>query len=198
MIAATVQSESTAELVRRIRCGDRAAAGLFVRRYEDLIRARYRRRLSPALRRLADSSDLVSTVARRLDAMLARGGVEIADERQLWGLVHGLANRAVADKARLLARLRAAEEWEADWSRGFLARAEAHTLAGADGFEVSVNQALDALGSDVDRQVLAMWLNGSSHEQIAAHLGVRGQAVRQRWRRIREQLRKVFGEGAGR
>lgn len=187
-------SEPSAEaLVTRIAVGDRFAAAEFVRRYSPVIRQRYRVRLSPALRRLADSTDLASTVARRLDALVANGGLEVANQRQLWALIHRLADTAVADKARALARLRRVEGEDAEWSRAFLSRVdEGPDLT--ERFDGLLDRLLDGLPEERDRQVLGLWLAGWSHAQIGVELGMNANAVRQLWSRLRERVKSLLAE----
>lgn len=182
--------DNTRRLIDLIRKGDREAAALFVTKHADLIRARYRRRLSPALRRLADSQDLVSTVARRLDAAFVRGNVTVNNERQLWALVNTIASRAIADKARVLKRLQKIEGPDSEWARKILDRER--QSGDADSFDVSIGVALDSVQGSVNRQIFAMWLSGMTLTQIAEELAMTPAAVRQRWMRIRSNLRDTF------
>lgn len=179
------------DLLRRITSGDRDAAARFVTRYAPVIRQRFRARLSPSLRRLMDSADLVSTVGRRLDQLVASGSVDVENQQQLWALVNHIARIAIADKARVLARLRRVEDPDSGWAREFLARADSG--GGSDRFDETLNLAMEAVGSDTDRRVLALWLSGCSHVQIGAQLDMTPNAVRQRWHRVRATLAKAFG-----
>ncbi len=180
------------ELLRRIGAGDREAAAIFVRRYAPVIRQRFRARLSPSLRRLMDSADLVSTVGRRLDQLVASGGVDVENEHQLWALVNHLARAAIADKARVLGRLRRVENPDSQWARAFLDRAADAGADGQDRFDETLDLAMEALESDVDRRVLALWLGGWSHVQISAQLDMTPNATRQRWHRVRARLAEAL------
>ncbi len=60
-------------LLDRVRGGDREASAEFISRYGPRIRRRVRGKLSPAMRRLFDSQEILATVARRLDQMVASG-----------------------------------------------------------------------------------------------------------------------------
>ncbi len=187
---------STAELIARISCGDRDSAALFVTRYGPSIRQRFRMRLSSSLRRLMDSADLLSTVGRRLDVLVRAGGVEVENERQLWALLNQLARAAIVDKARLLRRMQRAEADERHWT-SIMERRLGATSTEKE-FDGVVNSAFDALQTDVDRQILALWLGDSSHIQIAEVVNMDVAAVRQRWRRIRVQLAEALnGHDAG-
>jgi len=177
-------------LIARISCGDRDAAALFVNRYGPSIRQRFRVRLSASLRRLMDSSDLLSTIGRRLDVLVRAGGVKVENERQLWALLNQFARAAIVDKARLLRRMQRAEADERHWTSIMERRLGATNTE--EEFDGVVNAAFDALPSDVDRRILALWLSDSSYAQIAQAMNMDTAAVRQRWRRIRVRLAKSF------
>ena len=184
------------DLLRRIATGDREAAASFVHHYAPVIRQRFRARLSPSLRRLMDSTDLISTVGRRLDQLVASGGVDVENEHQLWALVNHLARASIADKARILARLRRVESLDSQWARGFLSRVSPAPGDLSDGFEETLDLAMKAAGSDADRRILALWLGGWSHVQIASQLEMTPNAVRQRWHRVRATLADAFAAEA--
>lgn len=180
------------QLVALVAGNDREAAAAFIRRSAPVIRQRFRAHLSPALRRLLDSSDVVSTVSRRLDDLVQRGGLHLVNERQLWGLVNQLARAAIVDKARALNRLRELEDPEGQWARAFLQRVESAEREGRDSFDETLSNVMDAAGDDRDRQVLAMWLQGAHFAQMGLVLGIDAAAVRQLWHRIRGRLRATL------
>ncbi|MFM9994440.1 MAG: hypothetical protein ACKVU4_01420, partial [Phycisphaerales bacterium] len=60
-------------LLQRMRRGDRAAAGEFVNRYGSRLLRRIRSKLSQPMRRVFDSVDILSTLARRLDRFVSSG-----------------------------------------------------------------------------------------------------------------------------
>lgn len=188
--ARSSQLASTESLCRRIAEGDRIAAAEFVRRYGPSIRQRYRVRLSSSLRRLMDSADLLSTLGRRLDALVAEGNVRATDEKQLWGLLHQMARSAIIDKSRLLRKIQSAEADDRFWAAGLERRLAAEPIR----FDAVIDHAFDALPSEVDRQILALWLGDSDFDQIALVTGMRRDAVRQRWQRIRKRLSSVLAE----
>lgn len=181
------ESLSTQELLSCIAQHDREAAAEFLARAAPLIRQRFRARLSPSLRRLLDSSDVFSSVSRRLDDLVRRGGLSALSEPQLWGLVNQLARAAIVDKARVLKRLRTAEDPDGEWARLFLARVDAGDRI--DRFDETLGQVMDAAGDERDRQVLAMWMQGVPFAQIGVAISLEAGAVRQLWHRIRTRLR---------
>lgn len=186
------ESLSQDELVALIAGNDRDAAAAFIARCAPIIRQRFRSHLSPALRRLLDSSDVISTVSRRLDQLVQRGGLQFVNERQLWGLINQLAKAAIVDKARALKRLREMEDPEGEWSRAFLVRVEHGERESRDSFDETLGSVMDAAGDDRDRQVLAMWLQGAHFAQMGSVLGLDAGAVRQLWHRIRARLKQAL------
>lgn len=178
-------------LVSRIRAGDRGAAAKFLLEHEGLIRRRYRQRLGRAMRRLVDSQDLFSTIARRLDAMIRTGSVLALNERQMWALVFRIGDNALVDKTRVMQRLDKVEGPDSDLAyewRCRLARAERSAPGGA---ETEIDSMLARLDDRVDRQILSQWLVGTDHATIAQELEMTPDAVRKRWERIRTRLRSV-------
>lgn len=179
-------------LLHAVSRGDREAGAALIQQYGPLVRQRFRRRLGPGLRRLMDSTDLVSTVGRRLDAAISEGRVSFDSEPQLLGFLHALAVGAVADKSRVLSRLRRAEGADGPWAQAMADRIEQGTKV-ADPFDTTVDEALQALESETDRKVLSFWLHGMSLTEIAFEMEAQPNAVRQRWFRIRERLAFEFG-----
>jgi len=182
-------------LLERMRRGDRDAMGDFLARFGDRIRARVRLRLSPAVRRLADSQDLLATVGRRLDRFVVDGKLRASGPDELWSLVMTTAHNALYEKRRLLGRLQRVEGPDAVWAR------PAAAIVGSrdrdDEFEGLVERALDAAGSDLDRAIVSRWLAGDSLTEIGHTLGLSPEAARQRWRSIRLRLRdalRAWGE----
>jgi len=141
-----------------------------------------------------DSGDLFSTVSRRLDDLVRRGRVRVENERQIWALVHQLARAAIVDQARLLKRMQRASADERFWSDRLASRLESGPPELA---ESVIERAFDALPSEVDRRILAMWLGEAGHAQIARETGLSHQAVRQRWSRIRRRLSTALTDDGG-
>lgn len=182
------------ELLARMRRGDRAAAAEFMTRFESRIRARIRVRLGEHMRRVFDSQDIFSTVARRLDAFVESGQLRAEDERQLWAFLTRATANAVAEKSNLLSRLRRVEGPDSEMARTLEQR-----LAGGDEreeWESRVAELFDALPPGQDQQILWLWLNGSDLSAIARSLDLSAAAVRKRWERIRARLREYL-EGRG-
>lgn len=182
--------EGVEALVDRIRAGDRDALALFLERYGERIRARLRLRLSPSVRRLADSQDMLSTVARRLDRFVKDGRIRASGADELWSLVMTTAHNAILEKHRLVRRLQRVEGPDASWARPLIS--SLRDEPGAAPLDPLIGQALDALSSDTDRAILSRWLAGHTLASSGASLGLTPEATRQRWRSMRLTLRDTL------
>lgn len=175
-----------AALVNRIREGDREAAALFVAKYGDLIRRRVRSRLGSSVRRVFDSTDILSTIMRRLDSYVFERRAAVHSSDDLWFLVHQMSKHAVIDKARIVQRIHRVESDVADTSHRAAEEPER-----ADPGEVErVMATLD----ESDQHLVRLVLLGSTSEQVAAALEIQAPAVRKRWERIRTRLRPLAAE----
>ncbi len=180
--------ETIESLLARIGSGDRGAAATFMERYAPLIRRRIRGRLSAGMRRLFDSQEIMATLVRRLDAMVADGRLDVRGERQLVSLVLTMAEHAVIDKARMFARLRAVESDDAAVANAILRRLN-HSDP-SEAADVAVADLFDVLEDPTDRQILSLWLTGTQHNITAEIVGLSAPAVRKRWQSIRAKLRE--------
>ncbi|MBL8874402.1 MAG: hypothetical protein JNM86_01250 [Phycisphaerae bacterium] len=175
--------------IDRIRTGDRDAAAAFLTQNEALIRRRYRQKMGRAMRRLCDSQELVSTIARRFDKMVSDGAVRAASENQLWALIFAIGDHALADKARILQHLEKVEGPDSDIAREWSLRFARAERSNPDGMEGELDAMLRLLDGPIDRQILTMWLMGIELQVIAAELAMEPAAARKRWERIRSKLR---------
>jgi RNA polymerase sigma factor (sigma-70 family) len=180
------------ELLGRIRGGDREAVAEFIRGHEPLIRRRFRHKMGAALRRVVDSEDLVSTLSRRLDAYMAMGRLSATTPDQLWALVLRIAERSIFDKLRELQR-----------SPGPGGGVVAETVASPERLGELVDEpggewtAEDIMGLIPvgDREIARGWLKGLDYRSIGEQVGMSADRVRQRWHRIKLDLRSQM-EGA--
>jgi len=181
---------ATASLVQRISLGDRDALAEFITTNRSLIQHRFRRKLGKSLRRLVESSDIVGSISRRLDQLMVKGAITARSEGELWALIVRVGNRAVADQARLLARLRRAETEDRAWAQAAIEIACPNGNADVASVQGMLDVAFDSLTSAIDRTILAQWLSGTTHAVIAQGLGMETANVRKRWERIRERLQE--------
>ncbi len=186
-----------AVLIRRMREGDRDAVGEFIARYGDRIRRRVRGRLSPGMRRVFDSHEILSTVARRLDELVSARQLRASEEGELWALVLRIARNAVVDKARLLERLRRAEGVDRQLAEELRAELERADAARAGGGDDRLRALVGSIEDDTDRRILEMWLREVPHVAIARALGLPAGTVRRRWAGIRATLARRLADDPG-
>jgi hypothetical protein len=179
-------------LLPRMRGGDREAAAVFMTRYASRIRRRVRGKLSPAMRRIYDSQDILSTVSRRLDVYVRKGKLEALSEDQLWSLILRMANNAVVDKARLFRRLQQVEGSDGPLARQLEARLKQADQHRDHGAEIEVERAVRLFDDPIDRDILTSWLVGTPHSATADAIGMSAAAVRKRWQGIRARLQERF------
>jgi len=179
-----------AELLTRMKHGDRAALNEFLNRYESIIRARYRRKLGRVLRRVFDSEDLLATVRRRLDRYVAAGTLRADHEPQLWALIGTIADHAVSAQVRLLKR-----SAPPDATRRELVDLIYRSCRHDERLErkETVQSVLSELGR-TEREIVVGSLRGVPQAEIGAELGLTEAAVRQRLYRVREGIRRTMVE----
>lgn len=187
------ETSRSAVLLARIRDGDREALAEAIEQNRVLIQRYIRMRLRGSLRKLFDTGDVLGTVSRRLDKALLHGKLVLRSTDHLQALLQQMIRNAMVDKHRLMHRLGSVEGPDSTWARGFIdrARRESNSDAGVDGLLDAATKALD---DDRDQKILAMWMHGLSHGEIASRLGFTPAGVRQRWYRIRFRLKEHFSE----
>jgi DNA-directed RNA polymerase specialized sigma24 family protein len=193
----TTDPDGAAQLLGRMRSGDREAAAEFVQRFAMRIRRRARGKLGPAMRRLFDSQEILSTLGRRLDAFIRSGRLRATTELELWTLVCRIADNAVVEKARVFRSLQAKEGRGSPLAHRMLQQFRDAERATPDGPEMEMDRALRSVRSEIDREILGMWLNGTRLNEVAESMGMAPTAIRKRWQGIREQLEASYLERAG-
>lgn len=181
-------SADASTLLARMQRGDREAVGEFIDRYGERIRRRVRGKLGASMRRVFDSQEILSTVARRLDEIVCDRRLEAGEEAQLWSLVYRIAGNAVIDKSRVFTRLRRVEGGDESFARELLGRLESAEREGGEGTEIHLERMLRVLTDPIDRQILEMWLRDVPHVAIARSLGIPSGTVRRRWGQIKSRL----------
>lgn len=190
-------SPEAAELVRRFRAGDAEAVGVFLERYGPVVRAHYRRRIGSSMRRLVDSQDLLSTIARRLCQRVMVGGVRAEDSSQLWALIYRIGNDALVDRIRILNRLQSLEREGSPFVRGLRERLSDAGQRSESEFAEELSRLLELMDSSLDRELLLRWLHGELLADAGEALGLKAPATRKRWQRLRETIARDW-ESAGR
>jgi DNA-directed RNA polymerase specialized sigma24 family protein len=182
-------------LLMRMRSGDREAAAEFLARFGPRVRRRIHGKLGPAMRRLFDSQEILSTLGRRLDICVGSGSLRAASMEELWSLVFRIADNSLIEKARVFRSLEAKEGEDSPLAYRVLQRLKDAEDQGQDGPLIEIDAALRSLEDGIDREILSLWLQGNQLAQIAALLGMSAPAVRKRWEKIRGRLRTLCEAG---
>jgi len=191
----STHAPDAAMLLARMQSGDRKAASDFFTAFGPQIRRRVSGKLGPHVRRIFDSQEILSTVSRRLDRMIFSGDLRAVEVPQFWALVFSMVDIAVLDKVRVFSRLRAAESGERALTTSHAAHPTHQLRAPTYQPVLELEEAFDCLGSDVDREVLALWLEGTPQLRIAHIVRMTPAALRQRWRSIRLRLHSALSPG---
>lgn len=176
----------------RLRDGDREAAAEFLLRYGSRIRRRIRGKLGPAVRRIFDSMDIMSTLGRRLNLYVLSGRINVTSEEQLWSLLHKITDHALVDKARLIRTMNSVETPDSEFTYEVTTRRRDLEASQTPGAALEIETCIQLVPQEQDRKLLSMWLMGESHEAIEESTGLNRPAVRKRMERIREYLREQF------
>ena len=184
-------SDRLEALLDRMRDGDREAAARFLSHYGSRLRRRIRGKLQNSrMRRLFDSQEILSTLNRRLDACVRERSLHAEGSGQFWSFMDTMIANAVVDKARIYRKLHEAEGDETFVERSpdpRTTRRGVHTLDPR--LEDALEQAVASIRDPVDREILLLRTQDCSHEEIATMLGRTADSIRQRWFRLRAELR---------
>lgn len=184
-----------AELFTLVAAGDRAAAAEYLRRQERLIRVRAARSMPKRTRRLFDSGDIFSTVARRVDRLVAQDSLRAESEAQFTALLCVMARNCAISKSRIADRLEGCRDEDHEVAEAYHRRAAESPHRDVDAEDV-IGTVSQQLHDPLDRQILLLWLQGENHAQIGRLLGIEHATIRQRWTRIRSKLRASLDKAA--
>ncbi|MFK7822069.1 MAG: RNA polymerase sigma factor [Planctomycetaceae bacterium] len=184
-----VPEEQFAELMKRTRAGDEAAARELVRLYEPEIRRAARVRLTdPRLRRVVDSIDICQSVFGRFFRSATSGSFEMEKPEQLLGLLVTMTrNRVIDEHRRQTAQKRKAGS---DDEYAF----PAELAAGGDGPR-TVAAARELLAEIRSRltpdelSIAELRTAGQSWQEVSEELGEPAEALRKRLERALARVR---------
>lgn len=186
-------SDEFQNLLRRTRSGDASATSELVARYEPEIRIIARGQLGKALRPYMDSVDIVQSVHRSLLVGLRAERFEFTGPEKLIALAATMVRRKVARhwrKMRRQQRLSGTNPSSGELPDYVISISD-------DSFECperqvsyreQVARALNRM-EGVDRELVALRLEGYSTVKAAEHLGLNADVARVRLSRLRRKLR---------
>lgn len=165
----------------------------FISDNESKIREMARTKLRAARQGALDSQDVFASVARRLDSLANSARVRPRSEAELWALVRCVTTNTAIEKVRLVSRAQALVSSEGKFARHLLRRLEA--CGSDDEATLLVHRMALCLSNAEDRQILFLLLRGASFPAIAAALGRTESSIRNRWSRLRHELKQGFEQG---
>jgi RNA polymerase sigma factor (sigma-70 family) len=181
-----------ADLLERIRQGDREALGALLSAYEPALRRFARTHLGPALRPYADSLDLVQSVNKSVMIALWSNRYEFSSPAKLLALAKTILKRKVAHLAERMGRQQRADAGPGgdDSHKGPLQslRSPEADPAEAAAFHNTLDHVCRQL-NERERHILRLLLQGHTRKEIAEELGEDPHAFRVYWGRVLERLR---------
>jgi RNA polymerase sigma-70 factor (ECF subfamily) len=183
-----------AELVRRVRAGDAAAAEEIVRDFESAVRVAVRTRLlDPALRRQFDSMDICQSVLASFFVRVAAGQYDLRHPAQLVALLTKMAHNKLAWHARhsLQQRRDVRRTPHSMDATASVASGAASPVRQALGREL-LEQVWQHMGEEL-REVASLRLNGKSWSEIAATVGGTSESRRKQYQREMDRIARLVG-----
>ena len=188
----TAGSNDFHELMRKVRDGDRTAMSQLVERYEPDIRIIARARLGKSLRPYMDSVDIVQSVHRSLLVGLRDDRFEFASPEKLIALAATMVRRKVARhwrKMRRQNRNSGAAMPDSDLPDYVVSVADSiASPAEQVSYREQVTSALNRM-EGVDRDLIALRLEGYSTAKAAELLEINPDVARVRLSRLRRRLK---------
>jgi RNA polymerase sigma-70 factor (ECF subfamily) len=185
---------SFADLLRRVRGGDEAAAAALVRRYEPSVRRAVRLRLTdPRLRRAFDSADVCQSVLGNFFARARAGQFELDSPEQLIRLLVEMTYNKVRDLARHEHADRRRVEAAGEHALESVAAQQdtaSEVLAGNELLE-----RVRALLSEEERSLLDQRRDGRDWADLAAASGTTPDALRMKHNRMMKCVYRQLGLG---
>lgn len=187
-------SPALAECLARLAAGDRAARDDVIALCGDRLRAIAHRMLGrfPAVRREADTDDVVQNASLRLHRALGDLAAAGESPRSLVALATTLVRRELLDLAR---RQTGPESWAANHDTNAMPDAPGRLRvdeAGApqEGFDrwEAFHAAIDGLPAEEREVVHLAWYLGADQRTIAALVGCSTRTVKARWRSARGRI----------
>jgi RNA polymerase sigma-70 factor (ECF subfamily) len=180
-----------ADLLERVRGGDRAALGDLLSQYEPALRRFARAHLGPALRPYADSVDLVQSAHKSVMIALWSNRYEFSSPEKLLALAKTILQRKVAHLAGHVGRQKRADAGPGgdDSHTGFIQSLPSPDATPAEAAEFT--NALDHVGrhlNEHERHILRLLLQGHTRKEVAEALGEDPHAFRVYWSRVMERL----------
>lgn len=181
-----------ADLLERVRLGDREALGALLTEYEPALRRFARSHLGPTLRPHADSLDLVQSAQKSVMIALWSKRYEFSSPAKLLALAKTILQRKVSRLAERMRRLKRANVDTQDDSQAPVPFQGLHTSEAGPAEVAQFHDTLEhvcRLLNARERYVLRMLLQGYTRREIAESLGEDPHVFRVYWGRVMERVR---------
>ena len=190
-----------AEVMGRLRAGDQAAAAEVFRRFANRLIGLARTHLDHRIRQKVDPEDVMQSALKSFFARHADGQFDLAGWDSLWSMLVVITLRkcghkaeyfrtAMRDVSREQAPPTAAEDSASSW------HAVAHdpTPVQAVMLAEAVEQVLQSLGDDRERQIVELSLQGFTPVETSAQVGRSERTVQRVLDRVRRRLQRMRDE----
>jgi RNA polymerase sigma factor (sigma-70 family) len=193
------EEQEFADLIRRVRAGDDAAAAELVRLYEPEVRRIIRTRLTDLrLRPLLDSQDICQSVLGNFFLRAASGQFELDTPQQLLKLLVTMARNKLRDQARRQAAGRRVDRHRAaGGSRALEGVADPGDSPSETVAARELLQTIRSRLSEQERFLADQRAQGRHWSEIAAALGDRPEALRKRLTRAVDRVLRQLGLDEG-
>jgi len=189
------QGLSAESVVNALKSGDaliaRRMLADFVLRNQDRIKLLARTRLAQSPRHLCDSSEVFSTALRRLDELVARGGLRPESPDHLWNSILRVVQWCAIEKVRLVNRLRRIIEndgGEVSFLLDVVSRCESD-----DEVSITVLELMARL-DEQSQLVVRLRLQGADYRAVGQLTRIREDHARQLWHRSIARLKEICEE----
>ncbi len=172
---------------------DRTAVAEYILAHSPRIRGVARSKLSAATKSIYDSEEVLSSVLRRVDAIVKNGQMHPRSEAELWALIDAITRNNAINRTKLIERARNLLTEDGPYVYELLKRLNAYT--GDDEATILVYRMMACLPDEIDRRILGLYIRGATHAAVATLLSITAAATRQRWMRIRRELEARFKDG---
>lgn len=187
-----------ADLIRRVRTGDPAAADELVRRYEPLVRREVRFRLEDRrLGRAFDADDVCQSVLGSFFLRAAAGQFDLAAPENLSKLLARMTRNKIASAARAQTRQKRDHRRDGGGDTALAGVAADQTSPSLAVAGQELLERLRALLTDEERRISDLRADGAEWAEVAERLGGTPQGRRMQLARAITRVSQALGLDAG-
>jgi RNA polymerase sigma-70 factor (ECF subfamily) len=189
------------EVMDRLRAGDQAAAAEVFRRFANRLIGLARTHLDHRIRQKVDPEDVMQSALKSFFVRHADGQFDLSGWDSLWSMLVIITLRKCGHKAeyfrtamRDISREQAPPAGSGDSASSWHAIAHDPTPVQAVLLAEAVEQVLQSLGDDRERQIVELSLQGFTPVETSAHVGRSERTVQRVLDRVRRRLQRMRDE----